>query len=118
MKGTSPMRVARLIVLASLAGGAVLCSLPPEAQAQVTTATVRGTVKSADDGSPMSEAEVTLVDESTGVVKTTTTNSSGDFAFVNVQIGGPYHVTAQITGFKLAEEKGIFLTSNKTRDVA
>jgi len=111
------MSIARLVVLASLAG-AVMCSLTSEVAAQVTTATVRGTVKSADDGSPMNEAEVTLVDESTGVVKTTSTDSAGNFAFVNVQIGGPYHVTAQITGFKLAEEKGIFLTSNKTRDVA
>ena len=108
------MRVARLAVVASLIA-VVLCSL---ASAQVTTANVRGTVKSADDGVPMAEVEVTLVDESTGSVKTATTNSDGTFAFTNLQIGGPYHVTATTTGFKPAEEKGIFLSANKTRDVS
>jgi hypothetical protein len=109
--------VARLVVSASLIG-AFLCSLAAPAAAQVTTSTVRGTVKSADDGAAMAEVEVTLVDEATGSVKTTTTNSDGDYAFTNVQVGGPYHITANLTGFKPAEEKGIILVSNKTRDVA
>jgi len=111
------MRVARLAVVASLIT-VVLCSFTALAMAQVTTATVRGSVKSADDGVPMAGAEVTLVDESTGSVKTATTNADGSFAFTNLQVGGPYHVTATVMGFKSAEEKNIFLTSNKTRDVA
>jgi hypothetical protein len=119
------MRVARLAVVASRVSGvaviaviaAVLCSLTSLASAQVTTANVRGTVKSADDGVPMAEVEVTLVDESTGSVKTVATNSDGSFAFTNLQIGGPYHVIATVAGFKSAEEKGIFLTANKTRDI-
>jgi Carboxypeptidase regulatory-like domain/TonB-dependent Receptor Plug Domain len=111
------MRVARLAVVASLIT-VVLCSFASLATAQVTTANVRGSVKSADDGVPMAGAEVTLVDESTGSVKTATTNADGSFAFTNLQVGGPYHVTATVMGFKSAEEKNIFLTSNKTRDVA
>ena len=111
------MRVARLAVVASLLG-LCLCVLPSQVHAQVTTASVRGTVKSADDGAPMAEVEVTLVDESTGSVKTATTNTSGGFAFNNVQVGGPYHITATVAGFKSAEETGIFLQANKTRDVS
>jgi hypothetical protein len=110
------MRVARLAVVASLIAVS-LCSFVSPASAQVTTANVRGTVKSADDGGAMAEVEVTLVDESTGSVKTATTNSDGSFAFTNLQVGGPYHVTATVVGFKSAEEKGIFLTANRTRDV-
>jgi outer membrane receptor for ferrienterochelin and colicin len=110
------MRVARLAVVASLVS-LVLCSLVSPSSAQVTTANVRGTVKSAEDGVPMAEAEVTLVDESTGATKTASTNSDGNFAFTNLQVGGPYHVIATVTGFKNAEEKDIFLTANKTRDV-
>jgi hypothetical protein len=110
------MRVARFAVVASLIT-VVLCSFASLATAQVTTATVRGTVKGADDGIPMAGAEVTLVDESTGSEKTATTNSDGSFAFNNLQVGGPYHVTATVMGFKSAEEKNIFLTANKTRDI-
>jgi outer membrane receptor for ferrienterochelin and colicin len=92
--------------------------LSSQASAQVTTSSVRGTVKSADDGQPMAEVEVTLVNESTGFSKTVTTNAGGGFAFNNLQVGGPYRVTAAVVGFKSAEEANIFLTSNKTRDVS
>jgi len=111
------MRVTRLAVVASLIG-LWLCALPAQVHAQVTTATVRGTVKSADDGQPMAEVEVTLVDESTGAVKTSATNSDGAFAFNNLRVGGPYHITASVSGFKPAEENGIFLQANKTRDIS
>jgi len=112
------MRVANLVVSAALLTGAVVAALPSPATAQVTTATLRGAVKGADDGVAMAGVEVTLVDESTGVVKTATTDSEGNFVFNNLQVGGPYHVTAQLTGFKPSEETNIFLSSNKVRDVA
>ncbi|HET7503366.1 MAG TPA: TonB-dependent receptor [Kofleriaceae bacterium] len=79
---------------------------------------MRGTVTSSDDGVPMAGVEVTLVDESTGAVKTTSTNEDGSFAFTGLQIGGPYHVVATLQGFKSSEETGIFLSANKVRDVA
>jgi hypothetical protein len=110
------MRVARLAVVASLIT-VFLCSLTSLVSAQVTTANVRGTVNSADDGVPMAGVEVTLVDEATGSVKTATTNDDGSFAFTNLQVGGPYRVTAELTGFKSAAEQGIFLTANRTHNV-
>src|SRR6185436_14382546 len=111
------MRVARLAMFASLSC-AVVCSVASHAVAQMTTSSVRGTVKGADDGVPMAGVEVTIVEESTGTEQTTTTNEQGGFAFNNMQVGGPYHVTANLMGFKPSEEKGIFLTANRTRDVA
>ncbi|HEX7843632.1 MAG TPA: TonB-dependent receptor [Kofleriaceae bacterium] len=110
------MRVARLASLASLFI-AVLCSLPASISAQVTTSTLRGNVKGADDGATMAEVEVTLVNEATGETRSASTNGNGAFAFTNLQVGGPYHVTASFSGFKTAEQKGIFLTANRTRDV-
>src|SRR3954469_1427419 len=104
------MRVARLAVAVSLFAVFLaigLCSLPASVMAQVITATLRGTVHGADDGTPMAEVEVTLVNEATGDVRTATTNAGGAFAFTNLQVGGPYHVTASSAGFKPAEEKGI-----------
>lgn len=109
------MRVARLSAVASLL--ALLC-LSSLVAAQVTTSTVRGVVNGADDGVPMAGVEVTLVNTSTGAVKTTTTNESGEFAFSGVPIGGPYHIKAELMGFRAAEEKDVILSSNRTHNVA
>lgn len=106
----------RLAVVTPLVG-LILCWLSTLALAQLTTATIRGTVKSADDHGTMAGVEVTLVNESNGVTQTSTTNDDGTFAFPQLQVGGPYHVTATLVGFKSSEEKGIFLQANRTRDV-
>jgi outer membrane receptor for ferrienterochelin and colicin len=65
----------------------------------------------------MAEVQVVLVDESTGSVKTASTNTDGGFVFTNLQVGGPYRVLATVTGFKSAGENAIFLSADKTRDV-
>jgi hypothetical protein len=101
---------ARLIVIVSL-------FIASTVYAQAITGTLRGTVTSADDGTPMAEAEVTIVHEPTGTEKSTTTNADGAFAFTGLRVGGPYHVIANFTGFKTAEEKGLVLTADKTVEV-
>lgn len=111
------MRIPRIAVVATLIG-LCLCAFTSVVNAQVTTATLRGTVKSADDGVAMGGVEVTLVNESNGATKSATTEGDGGFAFTNLQVGGPYHITAALPGFKSAEETGIFLQANKTRDVS
>lgn len=85
--------------------------------AQLTTGTLRGSVKSADDSAPIAESIVTLVHEPTGTTKTTSTNADGEFAFTGLRVGGPYHVTATFDGFKPAEVKDIELTADKTAEV-
>jgi outer membrane receptor for ferrienterochelin and colicin len=85
--------------------------------AQLTTGNIRGSVKSGDDQSAMAGVEVTLTNESTGVIQTAATNGDGAFVFAQLQIGGPYHIVANLTGFKPSEEKGIFVQANRTRDV-
>jgi hypothetical protein len=114
------MRVARFAITISLFAVFLsigLVSRPASVLAQVITATLRGTVHGADDGTAMAEVEVTLVNEATGDVRTATTNAGGAFVFANLQVGGPYHVTANFAGFDPAEEKGILLTASRTRDV-
>ena len=112
------MHIARFAVVAALFMGTVVLFLAPEpASAQVTTGTLRGTVRG-DDGAPIAEAEVTLINEATGDIRSATTGADGGFAFTNLQVGGPYHVTANFAGFKPSEEKGIMLSANRTRDVA
>ena len=100
--------------------GVVLVSLlflVSTARAQVTTGELRGTVKAADDNSPMAEATVTLVHVPSGNEKTTTTNADGAFAFTGLRVGGPYTVTAVFEGFAPTQIKDIYLSAGKTRDV-
>jgi hypothetical protein len=106
------MRPRTLVIIAL-----VLCALAELASAQVITANVRGKIVSADDGVPMAEAQVSLLNLGTGATKTTTSNSDGEFVFAQLPIGGPYRVTAEAEGFKLAEMKGIFLSAGKTVEV-
>src|SRR5262245_54592543 len=108
------IRVARLLTIIGL----VTCVLATHASAQVVTSTLRGTVKSADDGQPMVEAEVTLIHMPTGNTKSTTTNADGVFVFTGLRVGGPYHVKAEPMGFKAAEADDIFLSAGKTRDLS
>ena len=108
--GIRARRITLFVILSLVAAVAT-------ASAQVTTATIRGTVKSADDGTAMASVEVTLVHVPSGNTKTATTNDDGEFAFTGLRVGGPYRVTATVEGFKPAEERDIFLSAGKTRDV-
>src|SRR5262245_43106437 len=96
---------------------ALLWMFATTAAAQVTTGTVRGTVKSSEDGAPMQEVYVTLRHVPSGNDKTTTTNEKGEFVFSGLRVGGPYTVTAVMDGLLPAEAKDIFLSAGKTRDV-
>lgn len=81
------------------------------------TAAVRGTVTSSDDGLPIAGAEVVLIHVPSGNEKTALSNDSGQFAFTGLRIGGPYTVTVQSLGFAPFEQKDIFLTAGRTKDV-
>jgi len=100
-------------------GVALVCvvMLASSARAQVTTAELRGTVRSSDDGVPMAEVTVTLIHVPSGNEKTTTTNADGGFVFTGLRVGGPYSVTATFEGFAPALINNIYLTAGKTRDV-
>lgn len=98
--------------------GPLFCALfASSAAAQVITAAIRGTVTSADDGLPIVGAEVVLVHVPSGNEKTALTNDSGNFAFTGLRIGGPYTVTVQSLGFAPFEQKDVFLTAGRTRDI-
>jgi hypothetical protein len=108
--GCGARKIALVVALA-------IIGMAATATAQVTTGTIRGTVKSADDGTAMTSVEVTLVHVPSGNVKSTTTNDDGAYVFTGLRVGGPYVVTATVEGFKPAEERDIFLSAGKTRDI-
>ncbi|HVS66841.1 MAG TPA: carboxypeptidase regulatory-like domain-containing protein [Thermoanaerobaculia bacterium] len=64
----------------------------------VTSASIRGQVLSAN-GDPLPGATVSATHEPTGTRYTSITTSDGNFAMLNVRVGGPYTVTATLDGF-------------------
>jgi len=87
-----------------LAGAALAFALP--AAAQITTASVTGTVKD-PQGGVVPGAAVTLISETQGTQSSNVfTNSDGDFTFANVK---PDRYTVQVTmeGFKTLKKTGI-----------
>jgi hypothetical protein len=80
--------------------------------AQVTTATLYGLVRD-PSGSMLPGATVTITNEGTGGVRTTTTNESGEFAVSALPVG-TYEVKIELPGFKALVHRGLQLTSGQT----
>ncbi len=78
---------------------------------QITTAAIHGTVED-PSGAVVPNAKIAAVNTSTGIETDTTSNSSGFYFFPTLQIGGPYTVTIDATGFSEVKRTGIMLTVN------
>ena len=85
--------------------------------AQFDTAAVLGTVKDSS-GAVIPGAKVTLENVKTGVINVATANSSGNFDFVNVNIGD-YRVKAEAPGFKasVTESFNVAVSARQRVDV-
>lgn len=102
-------RFARRFVLA-------LVVLAPLACAQTMgTGTITGNVKDAS-GAVMPDAKVTATNLSTGVARSTTTNSSGDYVLPALQIGR-YTLAASHAGFKTVTQQDVRLDVDTTATV-
>ena len=81
---------------------------------------LRGAVR--ESGGVVPGVTVTMINEANGATRSTTTNSAGEFAFVQVE-PGTYTVRVTMQGFKKIEHKGIrigtqqFITMDHTLDV-
>src|SRR6476620_9204151 len=90
-----------------------LCVLP--ASAQQTLGGITGVV-SDTSGDVIPNASVSVVDEQTSLTRTTTTNGSGTYAFVNLPIGS-YTLTYKAEGFDVQRTQRITVQSNRTATV-
>lgn len=81
--------------LCALLSGVLFCV--SNAKGQTTSATVSGTVVD-PSGAVVPNATVTIQNPQSGLVRTTKTNSSGDFSFPNIPFD-PYHLTVAAPGF-------------------
>jgi hypothetical protein len=88
---------------------ALLCALilGVSFQAFAQEATMVGTVTD-PSGSVIANVKITFTNTETGLVRTITTNESGQYVVPDLHIGH-YNVKAEATGFKVAEQKGIVL---------
>lgn len=76
--------------------------------AQVAGATLSGTVTDGS-GASIPKAQVSIKNISTGVVRSTTTDSAGVYSLPNL-LPGDYDLTATATGFKTTVRTGVTLT--------
>src|SRR3569833_400093 len=86
------------------------------ASAQVTTAAIHGTVTD-PAGAVIPNAEITVLNTSTGISTKTTSDNGGYFKLSQLQIGGPYTVTVESQGFASFAAKGIQLNVNDDREI-
>src|SRR5690606_961192 len=103
-----------------LAGGvafvAVAAAMTPVAYAQVTTSGVAGVVTKAD-GTPASDATVTIVDTRTGLTRNVVTTPLGAFDVRGLNVGGPYTITASLDGEQPTRVEGIVLSLGGSTDL-
>ncbi|MDE3182549.1 MAG: TonB-dependent receptor [Bacteroidota bacterium] len=70
--------------------------------AQVTTSSIVGTVKS-EDGAPLAGATIKATHVPSGTVYATTAQADGQFTIPNMRVGGPYKVDVSYVGYKAKE---------------
>ena len=86
------------------------------AQAQSTTAALRGTVTD-EAGEPLPGTNVVAVHQPTGTQYGASTNAEGRYNLQGLRVGGPYRVTASFVGYRESAEEGFDLTLGQTRTV-
>jgi hypothetical protein len=94
----------------------VACSIglsPIPTFAQVDAGAVRGTVTD-PSGAVVTNAKVTLTNESTGLSTTTVTGSDGTYTFNPVKIGS-YNITVESAGFQRATAHAVVNVQDQTR---
>ena len=102
---------ARFFVLLGLLIAIVAFTQLP-AYAQFASGSIGATVTDST-GAVIPNAKAVLKNEATGVIRDSTTNSTGYFDFPSI-LPGTYSVTVSATGLRTAEETGIVLTQGST----
>ncbi len=85
--------------------------------AQVTTATINGTVLSKSGDEDLVAAAVVATHEPTGTRYGTTTRDNGSFTLPNLRVGGPYTIQATYLGYKTYTYSDVYLTLGQKLNV-
>jgi Carboxypeptidase regulatory-like domain/TonB-dependent Receptor Plug Domain len=104
------------LTLALAAIAALLLSAVP-AFGQETTGGLMGLVSMKSDKSPLPGASVEAVHVPTGTRYNAVTAANGRFNILNVRVGGPYTVSAKISGFRTQTLNGIEIGLGEKRNL-
>ncbi|MEL7186180.1 MAG: TonB-dependent receptor [Pseudomonadota bacterium] len=91
----------------------VLLATPVASNAQETASSVRGVVTDAD-GNAVAGATVTVRNEATGLTRSATTSSAGEYTIRNLQIGYDYSISATASGLAGQRREGLAINLGKT----
>jgi hypothetical protein len=102
------------LTLAPAAIAALLLSSVP-AIGQETAGGLQGLVEIKSDKSPLPGASVEAIHVPTGTRYMAVTTAAGQFNILNVRVGGPYMVTAKISGFRTETIKDVNVALGEKR---
>lgn len=83
----------------------------------VTTGGLSGTVVAAEDGAALPGVVVEAVHQPTGTRYTTVTKANGHYRILNVRVGGPYTVRADMDNFAPQEKTDLFIQLGETAEI-
>ena len=93
-----------------------MLSARPAAAQTLTTGTLSGVVAD-QQGGVLPGVTITAVHEPTGTRYETVTGADGRFQIPNVRVGGPYTVTATLSGFKDQKEANVNVALGEDRSL-
>jgi hypothetical protein len=102
----------RFLIILAFAFSSFLAAGNAFGQAQITTGNIQGTVID-ENGGAVVDASVEARNLGTNLLKNTTTDSEGRFAFLSLPPGG-YTITVSKTGFATMVQTGAVLTVGQT----
>ncbi len=109
-------RFRSLLLLALFVAGMGWMPAPVLAQG-VTTANIVGVV-SDSQGAVVPGATITAVHEPSGTTYSSVSQGDGRFNIIGMRVGGPYRVTAELSGFRTDTVSDVTLTLGVTRDLS
>ncbi len=109
-------RYTRFLLYAGLALALLGWSGAPASAQTVTTGSFSGVLKDAQGG-VLPGATVTAVHVPTGTTYEAVTEADGRYQILNVRVGGPYTITASLSGFRPSEVKDVTVALGQTQIV-
>ena len=108
------MRIALSRLVLSLA---VVCAFAMNVDAQVTTGSLGGKVQN-EKQEGVQGASVIAIHLPSGTTYETTSRADGRFVILNMRVGGPYKVTAELIGFGVSSKTGVEVTLGNATDLS
>ncbi|MBH5323169.1 TonB-dependent receptor [Aurantiacibacter sediminis] len=103
----------KYLLAASVVSLSAATAIATPAAAQETTSGITGQV-SDENGNAIQDATVTVVDGRTGRTSSVQTTGTGSFNFRNLEVGGPYTVTVNASGFVGETVEGLSVNLSNT----